>query len=86
MCWTHKKFSYAHNSENLKLMYQLQDSSQLNSKHNSIVLYCHLIVTLKKEAISKQFYKFEYVTWPHEAKTYVNSILIKVFKIYHTSV
>ena len=35
----------------------------------------HLNATLKKEAISKQFYTFEYVTWPHEDTTYVNSIL-----------
>ena len=34
-------------------------------------LYCmyHLIATLKNKAISKQFYTFEYVPWPHEAKT-----------------
>ena len=35
--------------------------------------------TLKKEGISKQFYTFDCVTWPHEAKTYVNSILMEVF-------
>ena len=29
--------NYAHNSKNLKLMYQLQDSRLLNSKNNSIV-------------------------------------------------
>ena len=35
--YTHKKWNYSHNSENLKLMYQLQDSRLLNSKHNSTV-------------------------------------------------
>jgi hypothetical protein len=33
--------NYAHNSENLKLMYQLQDSRLLNSKHNSSV-FAHI--------------------------------------------
>ena len=37
----------------------------------------HLIATLKEKTTSKQFYTFE--TWPHEAKTYVNSILMEVF-------
>ena len=31
-------------------------------------------------------YTLEYVTWPHEAKTYVNSLLMEVFWIDHTSV
>ncbi|CAL8251720.1 unnamed protein product [Arctogadus glacialis] len=35
--YTLKQLSYEHNSENLKLMYQLQDSRLLNSKHNSTV-------------------------------------------------
>ena len=35
--YTHKKLNYAHKSENLKLMCQLQDSRLLNSEHNSIV-------------------------------------------------
>jgi hypothetical protein len=42
----------------------------------------HLIATLKEKTTSKQFYTFE--TWPHEAKTYVNSIFM--FFIDHTSV
>ena len=33
--YTHKKWNYAQNSENLKLKYKLQDSRLLNSKHNS---------------------------------------------------
>ena len=45
----------------------------------SLYYMYHLIATLKKKAISKQFYTFEYVTWPHKAKTYVNSILMEVF-------
>ena len=45
----------------------------------SLCCMYHLIATLKKKAISKQFYTLEYVTWPHEAKTYVNSILMEVF-------
>ena len=32
---------------------------------------------LKKETISTQ-YTLEYVTWPHEAKSYVYSILMEV--------
>ena len=47
--------------------------------HPSLYYMYHLIATLKKKAISKQFYTLEYVTWPHEAKTYVNSILMEVF-------
>ena len=43
-----------------------------------VIMY-HLIATLKKKAISKQFYTLEYVTWPHKAKIYVNSILMEVF-------
>ena len=39
----------------------------------------HLIATLKNQAISKQLYELEYLTWPHKAKTYVNSILMEVF-------
>ena len=35
--YTHKKWNYTHNSENLKLMYQLKDSRLLISEHNSIV-------------------------------------------------
>ena len=35
--YTDKKWNYAHNSGNLKLMYQLQDSRLLYSKHNSTV-------------------------------------------------
>ena len=42
----------------------------------------HLIATLKKNAIFKQFYTLEYVTWPHEAQTYVNSILMEVYIAY----
>ena len=55
-------------------------------------LYCmyHTIATyynkLKKAAISRQCYTFEYLTWHYEAKTYVNSILREVFSVYHTSV
>ena len=38
-------------------------------------LYCTIqLQATKKETISTQ-YTLEYVTWPHEAKTYVNSIL-----------
>ena len=52
-----------------------------NASHDAHDCMYHLIVTLKKEAISKQFYTFEYVKWPHEAKPYryVNSILMEVF-------
>ena len=38
--YTHQKWNYAHNSENLKLMYQLQDSRL--HKHNSIV-FTHIL-------------------------------------------
>ena len=45
----------------------------------SLYYITHLIATLKKKAISKQLYTLEYVTWPHEAKTYVNSTLMEGF-------
>ena len=35
--YTQKKLNDAHNSENLKLMFQLQDSGLQYSKHNSTV-------------------------------------------------
>ena len=38
----------------------------------------HRIATLKRKAFSKQLYLLEYVTWPSEAKTYVNNILIEL--------
>ena len=40
------------------------------------ILHVPANCNLKKEAISELFYTFEYVTWPHEAKAYVNSILM----------
>ena len=40
----------------------------------SLYYMYNLIATLKKKAISKQFYTLEYVTWTHKAKKYVNSI------------
>ena len=37
--YAHKKWNYAHNSENMKLMYQLQDSRRLNSKNSTVFTF-----------------------------------------------
>ena len=44
----------------------------------TIATYYSKRLTLKKEkmeTISTQLYTFEYVTWPYDAKTYINSML-----------
>lgn len=35
----------------------------------------------KKEIIVSQFYSFEYETWSHEAKIYINKFITSMFKL-----
>lgn len=35
----------------------------------------------EKEIIASQFYSFEYETWSHEAKTYINTFITSMFKL-----
>ena len=63
----------------LSMQYMIYSQYCITMLQQSLYYMYHLIATLKKKAISKQLYTLEYVTWPHKAKTYLNSILMEMF-------
>ena len=74
-----QKCSVSYSDTIVQMQYLYDIFTVLHYNIATVFVLYHLIATLKKNAISKQFYTLEHVTWPHEDKTFVNSILMEVF-------
>ena len=67
-------------SDTIVSMQYLCDIFKVLSYNMATVFVLYLPPTpLKNKAISKQFYTYLHMFWPHKAKTYVNSILMELF-------